>query len=406
MNSSSNPLPPEAPISGDRARVGTGLRVLLGLAAFVIFIAGLRAAVSLVVPFLMATFLAILSGPPLAWLRRLGLPRWLALVLVLGVLCGAAAGVVMLVGTTVNQFVVAWEGEGVGDESSYRHRFHALESGIHGWLQEQVEKREWLATLLEPVTGDELDGEPAVVSQTAVQTTSQVFDLDPLLNYATTALRAVGGVLGQTVFILITTMFIVAEASSLPDKLRQLAPNSDEQLESLRRVAGGINQYMAIKTATSFLTGLLIAIGLSVLGVDFALLWGLLAFLLNYVPTFGSIIAAVPAVSIAVLQFSSSDTAGMMNESIQWWRPVAAAAVFLAVNMLIGYYLEPTWMGRGMGMSPLVVFVSLVFWGWVLGPVGMFISVPLTMTVQIALEGSDDTRWLAILMGSDSARTG
>lgn len=406
MKNPSNPESADSEGRGDSVSLGTGLRVLLGLAAFVIFVAGLRAAVSLVVPFLMATFLAILSGPPLAWLRRLGLPRWLALILVLGVLCGAAAGVVMLVGTTFNQFVVAWEGEGDADETSYRHKFNAIESRIQSRLQEQVEKHDWLESMLEPSAGEGLDGESAVASRTAVRTASQIFDLDALLNYATTALRAVGGVLGQTVFILITTMFIVAEASNLPDKLRQLAPNSNEQLENLRRVAGGINQYMAIKTATSFLTGLLIAIGLSVLGVDFALLWGLLAFLLNYVPTFGSIIAAVPAVSIAVLQFSSLDASAVTaNVPVEWWwwKPIAAAAIFLAVNLLIGYFLEPTWMGRGMGMSPLVVFVSLVFWGWVLGPVGMFISVPLTMTVQIAMEGSDDTRWLAILMGSKPA---
>jgi predicted PurR-regulated permease PerM len=187
-------------------------------------------------------------------------------------------------------------------------------------------------------------------------------------------------------------MFIVAEASTLPDKLRSLSRNADRQIENLRRVAEGVNSYMMIKTATSFLTGLLVAIGLLLLGVDFALLWGLLAFLLNFIPTFGSIIAAVPAVGIALLQFAPDEL----------WKPVVAAAWYLVVNMLISYLIEPNWMGRGMGMSALVVFVSLIFWGWVLGPVGMFISVPLTMTVQIALEASDDTRWLAVLLGSKS----
>lgn len=371
----------------DGPRNGIGLRVLLGLAALVIIVAGLRAAASLVVPFLLATFLAILSGPPLTWLRKRGLPRWLALVLVLGVLSGAAAGVVTLVGTTVNQFLAEWE-----EPNGYKRKLDTLETESHQWLQTQVEKRNWLERLLRPTRAD---AEPATASETVATAVSDMFDPAPLLNYVTSALRAVGSLLGQTVFILITTMFIVAEASNLPEKLRALAPNSDEQTRNLRRVADGINRYMVIKTATSFLTGLLVAIGLLLLGVDFALLWGLLAFLLNYIPTFGSIIAAVPAVGIALLQFGTDAL----------WKPIAAAVWYLVVNMLVSYVVEPNWMGRGMGMSALVVFVSLVFWGWVLGPVGMFISVPLTMTVQIALDASDDTRWFALLLGSSSSES-
>lgn len=370
----------------DTARIGTGLRVLLALAAFVIIVAGLRAAASLVVPFLMAAFLAILSGPPLSWLRRRGLPKWLALVLVLGVLCAAAAGVVMLVGTTANQFLEAWD-------TRYQQQVGDVERELRTWIRQQVEKRDWLETVLEPPPNGEAAAERGAGGATAVEAAMRMLNPEPLLNYVTTALRALGGVLGQTVFILITTMFLVAETSNLPTKLRSIAPDSDENLETLQRVADGINRYMAIKTATSFLTGLLIAIGLSLLGVDFALLWGLLAFLLNFIPTFGSIIAAVPAVGIALLQFG-------------WpalWVPIVAAVWYLIVNSAVAYFLEPMWMGRGTGMSAMVVFVSLVFWGWVLGPIGMFISVPLTMTVKIALETSDDTRWLAILMGSRSS---
>lgn len=370
----------------DGPRTGAGLRVLLGLAALVIIVAGLRAAASLVVPFLLATFLAILSGPPLSWLRKRGLPRWLALILVLGVLSGAAAGIVALFGTTVNQFVVEWE-------DHYRHQVEDLESELQAWIDAQFEKRTWLESLLPPPSPSQGDGvEPEGARRTAAQAVSEMFNTEPLLNYVTAALAAVGGVLGQTVFILITTMFIVAEATNLPEKLRRLAPNPENQLLNAQRIANGINSYMAIKTATSFLTGLLVAIGLTLLRVDFALMWGLLAFLLNYIPTFGSIIAALPAVGIALLQFGTEHL----------WVPVVAAAWYVVVNFSISYFVEPAWMGRGTGMSALVVFVSLIFWGWVLGPVGMFISVPLTMTVQIALEASDDTRWLAILLGSNS----
>jgi len=116
-------------------------------------------------------------------------------------------------------------------------------------------------------------------------------------------------------------------------------------------------------------------------------LWGLLAFMLNYVPNIGSIIAAVPAVLFALVQLGVGGA-------------LATTAVFAVVNVVIGSLLEPRFLGRGLGLSTLVVFISLVFWGWVLGPVGMFLSVPLTMTVKIALGANEGTRWVAVFLGS------
>lgn len=123
-------------------------------------------------------------------------------------------------------------------------------------------------------------------------------------------------------------------------------------------------------------------------GIDYALLWGVLAFLLNFVPNIGSIIAAVPAVLLALIQLGP-------------FSALMTAMGYLIANMVMGNIIEPRYMGKGLGLSTLVVFLSLVFWGWVLGPVGMLLSVPLTMLMKIALESSDETRWLAILMGPD-----
>ena len=116
----------------------------------------------------------------------------------------------------------------------------------------------------------------------------------------------------------------------------------------------------------------------------------MLAFLLNYIPNIGSVLAAVPAVVLTLIQAEGS--LGL---------PLAAAALYMAVNGFIGYFIEPRWLGRGLGLSTLVVFLSLVFWGWVLGPIGMLISVPLTMAVKIALESNEDARWIAVLMGGE-----
>ena len=146
------------------------------------------------------------------------------------------------------------------------------------------------------------------------------------------------------------------------------------------------NRYLALKTLFSLATGVVIGIWLAVLGVDFALLWGLLAFLLNFVPNIGSIIAAIPAIFLAFIQLG--------------WGPALLTCLgYIVVNVVFGSILEPKFMGRRLGLSTLVVFLSLVFWGWVLGPVGMVLSVPLTMIVKIAMESNEDTRWIAILLG-------
>jgi predicted PurR-regulated permease PerM len=135
-------------------------------------------------------------------------------------------------------------------------------------------------------------------------------------------------------------------------------------------------------------TGLVVTGGLMLIGVDYALLWGLIAFLLNYVPNIGSIIAAIPAVLLALVQLGPVHA-------------VLVAGLYLIVNVVMGNAVEPRLMGKSLGLSTLVVFLSLVFWGWVLGPVGMLLSVPLTMIMKIALEVNPSTRWLAIMLGSD-----
>jgi AI-2 transport protein TqsA len=143
---------------------------------------------------------------------------------------------------------------------------------------------------------------------------------------------------------------------------------------------------MSMKTIISMVTGIFIALAMSLIGLDYPVLWGVLAFMLNFVPNIGSIIAAVPAVMLALVQLGYAPA-------------LIVAAVYIAVNVIIGSIVEPKYMGKGLGLSTLVVFVSLVFWGWVLGPVGMLLSVPLTITVKLALDSEPETQWLGQLLG-------
>ena len=135
------------------------------------------------------------------------------------------------------------------------------------------------------------------------------------------------------------------------------------------------------------MTGLLIWICLAIIGVDYAIIWALIAFLLNYIPNIGSLIAAIPAILFSYVQLG-------FNGAI--WTTI----VFVAVNTVIGNVIEPRVMGKGLGLSTFVVFWSLLFWGFVLGTIGMFLSVPLTMAIKIMLAQNGQTRWIAILLGT------
>jgi predicted PurR-regulated permease PerM len=189
----------------------------------------------------------------------------------------------------------------------------------------------------------------------------------------------------NAVMILLTVIFILAENMGFGEKLR-MARGGDTSQEWLNKFSDSVHSYLGIKAMISLATGLLIFIWLSILGVDYAVLWALLAFLLNFVPTVGSFIAAVPAVLLALVQL------GVLHAGL-------TLGGFVVVNLVMGNVIEPRWMGRGLNLSPLVVFVSLVLWGWVLGPVGMLLSIPLTIMIKIALENQEETRWISIMLG-------
>jgi predicted PurR-regulated permease PerM len=156
--------------------------------------------------------------------------------------------------------------------------------------------------------------------------------------------------------------------------------------DKLHDITEKINHYMVIKTYISLGTGILVTTWLTILKVDYAILWGILAFMFNFVPNVGSIIAAIPAVLLAVVQWGPGTA-------------LLAAGGYILINVGIGNFVEPRLMGSKLGLSPLVVFLSLVFWFWVLGPVGMLLSVPLTMTMKIALSSSEETAWISTLLG-------
>lgn len=326
---------------------------LVAGAAFVVIIAGLRESRDIMVPFLLSCFIAIVAAPALFSLRRIGLSTVTALVLVILSIIGVGTLLGALIGSSVDDFSAQLP--------QYQDKLNAQLVQLRGWLGGfgiEVETRA-LTTLLDPGR--------------AMQMAAQ-------------GLSSLGGLLTNTLLILLTVSFILLEASSFPAKLRAILPDPEQSFGQLGKMLQDIKRYMAIKTLTSMATGLVVMAWLLVLGVDYPVLWGVLAFFLNFVPNIGSIIAAVPVVLLASIQLGASGA---------FWVGMG----YIVVNNVVGNIIEPRFMGRGLGMSTLVVFLSLVFWGWVLGTVGMFLSVPLTMTVKIALDSWEETRWIAVLLG-------
>ena len=375
-------------------------RFLITAAAFVIVIAGMRAAVEIIVPFLLAVFLAIIGTPALFWLRGRGVSTVFAILIV--------SLVIMLGGLMVGTILATSIADFTNDLPEYTAEFNAnvqsLEKKWNTWLDEQRERftlDDEDETVLDnggaqsaaPAESDNSAAQPPLATPT-VETKepfslTQILDAQAGIGMIQTLLSQMGSILKNGFLIYLTTIFILLEASILPGKIKASMKNNAQAFDNMAGIADNVKKYLAMKTIISLGTGVLITIWLTILGVKYPVVWGLTAFLLNFVPNIGSIIAAIPACILAFLQ----PELGLGTLAL-------TAMGYLLVNIVIGNLIEPRVMGQRLGLSTLVVFLSLVFWGWVLGPVGMLLSVPLTMAVKIVLQSHPDTRKLAILLDS------
>jgi AI-2 transport protein TqsA len=338
-------------------RPSRGTNALFVIAALVVVAAGLRAAAPIVVLLLLSLFLAILALAPISWLRRWKVPPWLAIVLVTSLMLGVLLLLAVVVGNSITEFS--------SSKVEYQARLHQMTAEVVAWATTR---------------GIDLRGYDI----------HRVIDPGVALDLVDSLLAELGSMMGNALLIIFTVVFILFEAVTFPQKLRAMTSNPDRPLGYLARVRSEVNGYFGVLTAVSLLTAALVTLFLLAIGVDFALVWGLLAFLLNFVPNIGSILAAVPPILLALVELGPGAA-------------LLTAAGYLIVNLVIGNIIEPRLLGRGLGLSTLTVFVSLILWGWLLGPVGMLVSVPLTGAIKLALEASDSTRPIAILLGTGDA---
>lgn len=329
-------------------------RIAIVGAAVVIVLAGIRAATPILAPLLVAIFFATITAPAMKWLIRRGAPPVIAA-------AGVVAGLIGLFAATVAFLGVAFG----------------------GFIRSLPQYRE---NLLEQVTvladyGIDISG------FTIWDYVDQAFLIQQVAGIA----RGIGSFAIDAFLVFVGMAFLLIEAPRLAGVLERYLGVDSSLYQHLAQSGSFLIDYILVRTKVNLITGVGTGLFLAILGVDFAVLWGFIAFILSYVPYIGLVIAAIPPTLLALIEFG----------------PAGAVAVIVAISLIDSAaenLILPRMAGRELNLSPVVVLFSVVFWGFILGAVGVFLAIPLTIAVKLLLESWEETRWMGELIGnSDSA---
>jgi predicted PurR-regulated permease PerM len=325
------------------------------LAAIIIILAGIMASHSIIIPIILSLFVSIIFTQPILWLETKKIPYSLAMLIVL--VTATLAFIVLggIIGNSLGNFLQ--------DVPKY----------------EDTLRQTTLSTI------NRLNDLGANIDRDQIL---KMVDPGKILSFTAGAVGEIGNIMSDSFLIMFITIFMLLEVKTFMFKTELIEKIKGGSLQYMDKIGKSIRHYLSIKAAISLLTGILIYLWLVIVGVDYAILWGVIAFMLNFIPSIGSIVAAIPTMLLALVQLGFG---GVL------WTGIG----YLAVNILIGNVVEPRLMGKGLGLSTLVVFLSLVVWGYVLGTVGMFLSIPLTISIKIMLEQREETRWAALLLGTE-----
>ncbi|WP_346797607.1 AI-2E family transporter [Halomonas sp. Bachu 37] len=333
------------------------MNATLALAALVVIIAGMKLGADLLVPLLLAIFIAVVCTAPVQWLHQLGLSLRAAVWLTLLVLLAFISLIGILVVNSFGTFV-----EALPDIEArlYEHYWNLLNA---------------LAAKGLAINPEQL---------------SSLFNMDDEENsWVPKLLGEIGNFFMQSVVVSLLVIFMLFETLNFRAKVSHALVNPAPSLKRFGEFSLTLKRYLAVKTMISLVTGVLVWLACVLVGVEFPLLWGVLAFALNFIPNIGSAIAAIPPVLLLLV----SQDGGVFEALV-------LASAYLVINFILGNLVEPRVMGQALGLSTFVAFLSLVVWGWVFGAVGMLLSVLLTMTLKIALDSHPQTRWIAHLLGA------
>lgn len=327
---------------------------IIKLAALIIILAGAMYAKTIIAPFLLALFISIICIQPITWLEKKRIPRWIAIIVIILGLVSLFFGFSSLIGGTLSFFL--------SNVSKYETTVTTISKSVIQFLNEKGLKipEDQISSLIQPAK---------------------------ILEFTSGAMKQLFTLLGNTFLIFLIILFILMEFGSFSDKAKAITNGPDKSIAYFSTILQDIRHYLGIKTLVCLSIGILIYIAMLIIGVDYPLLWALIAGLMNYIPNIGSIIATIPAFLFALVQLGLGGALWTLG-------------AFMVIHNVLGNFIEPKIMGKGLGLSTLVVLLSLLFWGFILGLVGMFLAVPFTLTMKIILEQNDKTRWLAILLGT------
>ena len=350
-----------------------GARGLLTVASLFIVIAGLREAAPLLVPIAVAFFLAVLSFPMMQWLMRKRVPHMVALLLTVG-------SIVLIIG------LMGWAGYGL-------MRNFATE--IPGYLVKLKAYVEDSAAWLEATAG--VDGAVKGVAQFNLQSLIDLATnqdvMKQLASYAGSTFGTVAVFLGTFIAVMVVLMFILMEAPGTHNRVERVRHAGGPDFSLLLNSASDIQKYLGVKTLISAATGLLAFIWCWMFGLKYPLLWGIIAFLFNYIPAVGSTAASIPAIIEGLVTHGPGCAIGV-------------SIGYAIINFGLDNFLQPMLMGRRFGISGLVIVLSVIFWGWLWGPIGMFLAVPLTMMMKVLLENTQEFRWISAAMAKKKVKRG
>src|SRR5215212_2165047 len=334
------------------------LRVVLILAATVVVLVGLRLGAPILNPILFAVVLALLFSPVYSWLLRRGLPAPLALLGMLVLLTVLFLGLIFIVGGSISRF-------------TERLGFYTTQ------LNGQVDS---LDALIERLGLSNVDVRDVVKPKALTDALGAI-------------LSGIAGFLSDFFLILVIMLFLLAEGPAMMNRLRASASTDNPQVANLTTVGRSVVRQFGLRAIVNLVTGAGVTVLLFLLGVDFPLLWGILTFFLSFVPYIGLVLAVTPAVVLALAEFGVS-------------RAVLVIVGVVVINVLAENVLSPVMMGRGLNISPTIVFLSFIIWAWLLGGPGAFLALPITLFIAVMLDTFPETRWLASLMGVSDADAG
>ncbi|WP_418640546.1 AI-2E family transporter [Sulfurimonas sp. ST-27] len=323
------------------------------MASVVIVLAGIKSASVIIIPFLLSLFIAIILSPLYNYFKSKSIPDIVSVTLVITVFILFLALIAKLVGNSVHDF----------------------SANIDTYAQKLAQYYQLISHYTASF-GIEISTEDI----------ANLINMKQAMKFATSIIQSMGAMFTNGFIIILTVIFMLLESQYFVKKV-ELADGHQETMAHIERIFSKIKNYMVLKALISLFTGAIIWMSLYFLGTDYAFLWGVLAFMLNFIPNIGSIIAAIPAVLITLVQLGGMSALAVM-------------VLYTVINIVIGSILEPKIMGKGLGLSTLIVFLSLMFWGWLLGIVGMLLSIPLTIMAKIIFDANQNTQWIGVLLGT------